>query len=662
MMESGWDFRILGPLEVSYNGRAVPIRAAKQRVLLAVLLADADRVVPVETLATRLWASVLPRAHRNTVQNYVMRLRRALVSSGGPDPVVTRPNGYAVEIGEQQLDVRRFDALVRRAKHAATEGRLEQVCAVLSQALTLWRGQPLVDAPSEYLHREFVPALTESRLNAIELRIAAAISLGRHQDVLAELRELTTNHPLREQFWAQRMLALYRSGRQAEALVCYRTIHRLLDDELGIYPGAELQRLHQQVLTADPELAVSRTALVSEIRTPVTVAEPSRVAHRLVGRDRELAALDKALTEVAAGRPRAVEIVGEPGIGKTSLLDVVHAKAAHPGWEVLVGRALERQSGRYGAFLDAMDDRVAGLSPDRIALLGGRHRELLATVFPALSSHAKDNLTAEDQHQLRRAVRTLLEVIADRSCLVLILDDLHWADEATIELVDHLLRHPPRVPLLLAMAYRPRQAPAQLVHVLAGAGQASWWERLTLAGLSPTEAAMRWKLPEQRMVELHKASGGNPFYLDSLSTDDEPTPQARAALLGEFAGLPPASLLALRSAAVLGDTFDPTMISQVAELGESETLAALDDLIARDLIRQDEGSRSFRFRHPLLRQVVNATVGPGWRQGARTRAATKPTKIYADTRVYQPEPLLSGLPLQHREARRQHRQEPSRSK
>ncbi|GAA2893034.1 hypothetical protein GCM10010517_57560 [Streptosporangium fragile] len=262
-MGTGFEFRVLGPVEVLHDGRPVPVRAAKQRVLLASLLLDAGRVVPVGTLVTRLWGESPPDGARNTLQNYVMRLRRVLAGAaraagtagdGENGPVLTRPQGYLIEAAGDAVDLHRFDALVRHARAAAAAGAADRASVLLREALGLWRGQPLSDVPSEPLQREVVPVLAERRLGAVELRIQADLLLGRHAEVLPELRELTTGHPLQERFWAQRMLALYRSGRQGEALECYRAVSGLLAEELGVDPGAELRELHRRILAADPAL------------------------------------------------------------------------------------------------------------------------------------------------------------------------------------------------------------------------------------------------------------------------------------------------------------------------------------------------------------------------------------------------------------------------
>ncbi|MEU2853285.1 BTAD domain-containing putative transcriptional regulator [Streptomyces syringium] len=305
-------FGVLGPLEVLRDGRPVELRAAKQRALLASLLIDANKVVPTETLMARLWEEEPPEGARNTLQNYVLRVRRALgpTGSGAGGPVLTCAQGYLVEVAAGALDLHRFDALVDRAKAAMAEGAPARASTLLGEALALWRGEPLSDVPSERLRREVVPALTERRLGAIELRTEADLQLGRHADVLPRLRELTATYPLQERFWAQRMLALYRAGRQGEALDCYRTVSELLLEELGVDPGAELWKLHQRILTADPALTVV-TADQGGARTSGNL--PAEMTS-FVGRGGMLSRARRLLEGA-----RLVTLTGPGGVGKTRL-------------------------------------------------------------------------------------------------------------------------------------------------------------------------------------------------------------------------------------------------------------------------------------------------------------------------------------------------------
>ncbi|MBO0883833.1 MAG: winged helix-turn-helix domain-containing protein, partial [Mycobacterium sp.] len=310
-----FQFGILGPLEVLVNGSTVTVSAGKQRVVLVSLLVAANRVVSAERLVELVWEDAPPAKPRNALQTYVMRLRRLLGGSSQGGPVFTGQAGYGIEVAADALDLDHFTDLVRRGRAALDGEDAVGGKDLLGQGLGLWRGEPLSDVPSETLRREVVPGLMEQWLGAVESRLEADLALGRHVEVLPELRELTAQHPLRERLWAQQMRALYQSGRQAEALECYRTVSELLVEELGVDPGQELRELYQQVLTADPVLtspAVVRSVSVGASREGVRRL-PAEITS-FVGRETELAAGRRALqTE------RLVTLTGVGGVGKTRL-------------------------------------------------------------------------------------------------------------------------------------------------------------------------------------------------------------------------------------------------------------------------------------------------------------------------------------------------------
>src|SRR5580704_16389786 len=322
------EFCLLGPLVVRCGGVVLPVPRGRQRAVLAVLLLNADRVVSVGEIGETLWGPTpLPSASA-TVRNYVKRLRRVL-GDADQTRIVTRAPGYVIRVDPGELDVARFEVLLEDARKAARGGSWEAAADHARAALALWRGEPLADVESEALALREVPRLAELRLQAAELRIEAELRLGRHGVVIAELERMATAHPLREHLHAMLMLALYRDGRQAEALAAYQHARRVLIAELAAEPGAELRELHRRILTTDPVLAGPESeqlppggARPAGWPGPVVPRELPGPVSQFVGRAGELAGLTEMLDRVSAQRPQTLvisAIAGMAGVGKTAL-------------------------------------------------------------------------------------------------------------------------------------------------------------------------------------------------------------------------------------------------------------------------------------------------------------------------------------------------------
>jgi DNA-binding SARP family transcriptional activator len=241
------DFRILGPLEVlDVDERPLALGGQKQRAVLGLLLLERGRVVPTEVLVDRLWGEDPPPTATTSLQNTISRLRKLL----GPERLITKPPGYAVSLGEDELDLARCDRLIERARELKPEPR----GALLRDALALWRGRPLADFGYETWAQGEIGRLEEVRSSLLEDRIDADLELGRHSELVGELESLVAEHPLRERLRGQLMLALYRCGRQAEALEAYQDARRVLVEELGIEPSAPLQQLSRSILRQETGL------------------------------------------------------------------------------------------------------------------------------------------------------------------------------------------------------------------------------------------------------------------------------------------------------------------------------------------------------------------------------------------------------------------------
>jgi DNA-binding SARP family transcriptional activator len=320
-------FGLLGPVQVlGASGQVTAVPAAKQRIVLAALLLNANQVVTVSQLGDALWGAARPPNDAAVVRTYVTRLRRVLGESGGR--ITGRPPGYLLEIrSPAEFDLAEVMSLRSAALGAAEAGRWDEVTEVLRTALGMWRGAPLADVPSDALHQGELPRLAELRLELIETRVTADLQLGQAGEIVSELRSLVTEHPLRERFTAQLMLACYRCGRQAEALQAYREVRRVLVRELGIEPGSELRQLHSRVLAADPGLLVTRSGAPAGAageggmpgRAPGPRQLPAAVRHftgRVLEMD-ELLGLPQMIP--AGGAAMVSSIDGMAGVGKTTL-------------------------------------------------------------------------------------------------------------------------------------------------------------------------------------------------------------------------------------------------------------------------------------------------------------------------------------------------------
>jgi DNA-binding SARP family transcriptional activator/tetratricopeptide (TPR) repeat protein len=397
-------FGVLGPLQVNGEDAAVP---GKQRVVLAALLLRANRVVPVETLIDALWDGAPPASARVTVQGYLRRLRRDLPGGAG-ERIITRDPGYLIRVAEGELDLDLFTWLCGRARSAAAEGDWPGVTRQLGQALAMWRGDPLADVPSDVLRRGELPRLAELRWQALESRFAAELRLGRHAGLIAELRQLASSEPAREELHGSLMVALYRCGRQAEALEVYRGIDRVLREEIGITPGPGLQELHQRILAADPELANVQTAVAPgqpadipavgagppgaaaaagpAAAVPVPAQLPPDIGD-FTGRDEQVKVLCELLASGREGARQGAVVIsavaGMGGIGKTTL--AVHLghrlRKQFPDGQLyasLQGTASPRRPGTVLAeMLRALGD-PAGAIPEGEAERSARYRTMLA--------------------------------------------------------------------------------------------------------------------------------------------------------------------------------------------------------------------------------------------------------------------------------------------
>jgi len=648
------DFRILGPLEVVGEGRALDLGRPKQRALLAMLLLSPARVVSADRLVEDLWGGEPPADPSGALQVQVSRLRQVL----GPGLVESRRPGYVLAVEPAAVDAVRFEGLAAQGTAALAAGRPD-AAALLAQALALWRGPAL----AEFADRPFALAeaarLEERRLAAAEAWVEAELALGHHAAVVGDVRRLAEAQPLRERLWGQLMLALYRSGRQAEALRAYGTLRASLSDELGIPPAPALQRLEEAVLLQKPELdweppRVARAADVraARLRTPVEVhVDVDDAGLPFVGREAELGRLEEVRQRAATHGPHLVLLGGEPGIGKTRLALEVARAASADGATVLVGHCDEDLAVPYQPFAEAIGRAARRLEPaDLRDLLGGRGAELvrlvpdLTELVPGLPAPLPSDPETE-RYRMFDAVGRFLAALTRHGPAVLVLDDLHWATTPTLVLLRHLVARSESMPLLILGTYRDTEVGDRhpLAAVLGETGRLPQTTRLPVGGLD--EAAVQGFVfavlgPAADLARsIHGGTAGNALFVREMVRHVRESGRPALAHLPDgvrdvvrrrMARLAPTTATLLTTAAVLGPEFDFAVLRAALDIGDDEALAALDEAVGAGLVSEVSGPTArYRFTHALVRSTVYDGLGAARRAHLHRRAGEAMEQAYA---------------------------------
>ena len=439
---------ILGPVELVGEG-PVPLGGVKERCLLAALAVRCGEAVSTGCLVDALWADDPPRTAAKTLQNYVLRVRRALTRAGGP-AIVTLPDGYCLRAAPGVVDAILAESLIGEGRRTMAGGDPAGAAGLLRRALGLWRGPVL----GEFAGRPFAAAealrLEELREAALEDLSDAELALGRHHEVVGGLEALVASGPLRERRWGQLMVALYRDGRQAEALDAFGRLRQVLRQDLGVDPSAELRHLHQAILQQSPELAWHPRQ------------RPREAAVReYFGRTSEMSRLLARFDDAAAGRGGVVLLAGEPGIGKSHALRQL-AGAVRPGSAVvLAGRCME---GAWVPPFRPFAEAIAGygelVSPRQLQADLGLAGPALAQIVPRLSELLPDLAAPpplqpdEERFRLLDAAAQFFTAVSARAAVLLVLDDLQWADAGTAMMMRHVARSRGHRRLLIAGAYR----------------------------------------------------------------------------------------------------------------------------------------------------------------------------------------------------------------
>ena len=619
--------RVLGPLEVTVDGATVGVGGPRQRCVLARLIAARGRVVSADRLIEDLYAGEAPPRALAAVQSYVSHLRRALepghVAWGRASVLAASPPGYALRLGDDAVDAWAFEDEVHAAAGLSDPATVQ---VRLSAALARWHGpayQEFAGLPWADLEAS---RLAELRLTAIEQRADAALRLGHAAELVADLDQLTAEHPLREEAWRLLALALYQSGRQGDALAALRRARARLADELGVDPGPALRELEGDILTQAPGLTApaapaSSAAAAPRIAPPAATTQARAasaaaghaptVAAPYVGRESELAQALHAAAGAVAGEMRVVLVTGEAGAGKTALADRVSQRLAGEGWTVTAGRCPEHDGAPAGwPWAEALRPVAAGVP------IPSAEAQPLAALLT--DTPAPDADQAAARFRLHQALGAYLSAVSWTAPLLVVLDDLHRADSETLAILTDLTAGLHAARILVLATYRPAEAGEQLSGCLAALASREP-ARIGLRGLDEAAAGELIQATCTRPVgdatvrAITVRTGGNPLFiretarlLDSegeLAATTEVPAGVHDVLHRRIVRLPATAQTILRQASVIGTETDVEVLGDVAEVEEQVLLDAVEAGLITGLITEPAAGR-IRFAHALVRDTL----------------------------------------------------------
>jgi DNA-binding SARP family transcriptional activator len=593
---------VLGPVQASVGDDPVDLGARMQRALLARLVAARGHTVSVDRLIHDLWEGEPPPKALSALQVYVSHLRRVLE----PDRqrrapariLVSAAPGYCLRLPDDAVDSWRFEAKVTAAQE---ESDLNRRAQLLDEALGGWAGEPFAGAGDALWAAPEVARLTELRLAAVESHAAAHVDLGRYGTAVAALEGHVAAHPGREGAAAVLATALYRTGRQADALEVLRRTREHLIDELGLEPGRALRDLERDILRQADHLEPSRPA---PVRPPEPEAAPRQpVGQAAYGRAEELATIDATARAVAAGASAVLWIGGEAGSGKTTLAAAAGARLRAKGWRTVHGRCQEVHGAPAGwAWTEVLRELVDPADQDRQALAPLLH----------------DGAAAEQgTFWLGQAVADALGAASDERPLAVVLDDLHRTDGLTLELLRLVADRIQDRRVLVIATYRPSEDRGELevaraaltVHtsahlILGGLDAAATAAVAADCGLATSGEALRL---------LRERTGGNPLFVRELARlMAAEGPDAvwasvpvgvRDVLRRRLARLPGPTVTALRQAAVLGRDIDVDLLAELGRSDPDDLLDALEPAVLLGLLDEPTPGR-LQFAHGLVRDTL----------------------------------------------------------
>ena len=645
-------FRVLGPVELFDGERWLSGGGRRQQTLLAYLLLHADRAVSSDGLVAALWHEGDPAGALKRLQVAVARLRRRLGQN--ERSLQTVGGGYRLAVADGQLDADVFRAMAQEGHRALAAGEPARAEAHFNDAIGLWRGPAYADIAFEEFAQIEIRLLDELRLTAVEGRVDAELQLGHHARLTGELESLVAAHPARELLTAQLMTALYRSGRQADALAVYQRARTHLVTELGLEPGPALAALEAEILAHAPSLELREP----QRRQPATrgwvphatstVPLQGMVPEGFIGRAAERAALRHAWEQARSGRRTLVLVSGEAGIGKTRIASELARAAADQSACVIYGRSDEDVGMPYEPWRQALGQLVE-LAPE--ALLrqhAEQHGGALCVLTPTLGervglpSAGPENDPETQRGLLFGAVLGLLTQVSHAAPVVLILDDLHWAGRATLALVKHVQFAAPAMRLLIVGTFRhgawePGSPLTVLLGDLRREPDSTRIERLSLTGLDEGEvlSLVRATSPHETTTldqarRLRSETEGNPFFVaeiarhldESGATVHELPGSVKEVIAGRVARLGADAVTLLTSAAVIGREFDLGVLRELQQVDDEVIIDVLERAAAASLISEHaDPPERYSFVHALAVDALSGNLTAARRARVHERIA-----------------------------------------